>query len=359
MAEGQSGGEFYTPMSIVKLIVNIIEPYEGRILDPACGSGGMFVQSARFVDEHRSNGNGELSVYGQEKTSDTVRLCKMNLAVHGLAGDIRQGNTYYESLYKDASDGRKFDYVMANPPFNVDRVDKQRLVDDERLPYGLPSVDNANYIWMQIFQDALSENGRAGFVMANSASGAPHSEKEIRREMIEDGTVDVIVSISSHFFYTVTLPCQLWFLDKGKQGTEREDTVLFVDARNIYRQVTQTIRDFKPEQIEFLSNIVRLYRGEDPENFRESGELMNEHFPNGEYQDVVGLCKVASRSEIEDEGWSLNPSRYVGLQSDESTDDVEFRAKAERLREEFETLTSQAHEYEEEITMNLDQILES
>jgi len=177
MAEGQSGGEFYTPMSIVKLIVNIIEPYEGRILDPACGSGGMFVQSARFVDEHRSNGNGELSVYGQEKTSDTVRLCKMNLAVHGLAGDIRQGNTYYESLYKDASDGRKFDYVMANPPFNVDRVDKQRLVDDERLPYGLPSVDNANYIWMQIFQDALSENGRAGFVMANSASGAPHSEK--------------------------------------------------------------------------------------------------------------------------------------------------------------------------------------
>jgi len=356
MAEGQSGGEFYTPMSLVQLIVNIIEPYEGRILDPACGSGGMFVQSARFVDEHRTNGN-ELSIYGQEKIGDTLRLCKMNLAVHGLAGDIRQGNAYYEPLYRDASDGKKFDYVMANPPFNVDRVDKERLVDDERFPYGLPNVDNANYLWMQMFLSALNDEGRAGFVMANSTSDARHSEKEIRRKMIEDGVVDVMVAISSNFFYTVTLPCTLWFLDKGKVGTEREDQVLFIDARDIYRQVTRRIRDFEPAQLEFISNIARLYRGEEPETLQGSDELLEEHFPQGEYTDVPGLCKAASRSEIEEQGWSLNPGRYVGVEDGDPQENFDFTARFIELNEELSLLNTEAAELEEQIQQITDQIL--
>jgi len=201
MSEGQKGGEFFTPTCIVKLIVGIIEPFGGRIYDPACGSGGMFVQSARFVDEHR-NGDGKvISIYGQERVSETVRLAKMNLAVHGLGGDIRQGNTYYEDLHN--SPGR-FDFVMANPPFNVDRIDKERLKDDPRFPFGLPRTDNGNYIWIQIFYSTLNDKGRAGFVMANSASDARSSELEIRRQMIEDKAVDVMVAVSSNFFYTVT-----------------------------------------------------------------------------------------------------------------------------------------------------------
>lgn len=357
MTEGQKGGEFYTPMSIVQLIVNIIEPYKGRILDPACGSGGMFVQSARFVEEHRNNGDGELSIYGQERVGDTVRLCKMNLAVHGLAGDIRQGNTYYEPLYMDASDGKDFDYVMANPPFNVDRVDKERLSDDERFIHGLPSVDNANYLWMQIFESALNDGGRAGYVMANSANDARHSEREIRRKMIEKGVVDVLVAISSNFFYTVSLPCTLWFLDKGKLGTEREDKVLFIDARDIYRQVNRTLRDFKPAQIEFLGNIVRLYRGSEPDNIYQSDELMSEHFPGGNYKDVPGLCKVVTRDEIEEQGWSLNPGRYVGIEQGEEPIDYEFETKFGELYEELSLLNSKAYDLEDQIQNISDGIL--
>ncbi|MBW2167699.1 MAG: SAM-dependent DNA methyltransferase, partial [Deltaproteobacteria bacterium] len=183
MSEGQKGGEFFTPTSIVRLIVNIIEPFHGRIFDPACGSGGMFVQSARFVGEHKRNPSAEISVYGEERVSETVRLCKMNLAVHGLAGDIRQGNTYYEDLHTSAG---KFDFVMANPPFNVNRVDKERLKDDPRFPFGMPRVDNANYLWVQIFYSTLNGKGRAGFVMANSASDARASELDIRQKLIED-----------------------------------------------------------------------------------------------------------------------------------------------------------------------------
>ena len=213
MSEGQKGGEFFTPTSVVKLIVEIIEPFHGRILDPACGSGGMFVQSARFVENHKKNPSAELSIYGQEKVGETVRLCKMNLAVHGLSGDIRESNTYYEDLHKAVN---QFEFVMANPPFNVNSVDKSKLKDDiNRFPYGMPSVDNANYLWIEIFYSSLNETGRAGFVMANSASDARSSEATIRQKLIEDGVVDVMVSVGSNFFYTVTLPCTLWFLDKG------------------------------------------------------------------------------------------------------------------------------------------------
>ena len=202
-SEGQKGGEFFTPTSIVKLIVEIIEPYHGRIYDPACGSGGMFVQSGKFVINHKKNPNAELSVYGQEKTGETVRLAKMNLAVHGLAGDIREGNSYYEDIHESVG---KFDFVMANPPFNVDKIDKERLRDDKaRFPYGMPKPDNGNYIWIQLFYSSLNEHGRAGFVMANSASDARGSEMEIRKQLIEDNAVDVMISVGSNFFYTVTL----------------------------------------------------------------------------------------------------------------------------------------------------------
>jgi type I restriction enzyme M protein len=219
MTEGQKGGEFFTPISIVKLIVEIIEPFHGRIYDPACGSGGMFVQSAAFVEQHRKAVTG-ISIYGQEKVAETIRLCKMNLAVHGLSGDIRQGVTYYEDIHKSAG---KFDFVMANPPFNVDKVDKERIKDDPRYPFGLPKADNANYLWIQVFYSTLNEKGRAGFVMANSAGDARGSELEIRKKMLEDRAVDVMISVGSNFFYTVTLPCTLWFLDRGKKKTKRKD----------------------------------------------------------------------------------------------------------------------------------------
>jgi type I restriction enzyme M protein len=219
MSEGQKGGEFFTPTSIVKLIVEIIEPFHGRIYDPACGSGGMFVQSAAFVEQHRKAVT-DISIYGQEKVAETIRLCKMNLAVHGLAGDIRQGVTYYEDIHKGVG---KFDFVMANPPFNVDKVDKERLKDDPRYPFGLPKIDNANYLWIQTFYSALNQTGRAGFVMANSAGTATGSELEIRKKLIQDRAVDVMIAVGRNFFYTVTLECTLWFLDRGKKSTKRKD----------------------------------------------------------------------------------------------------------------------------------------
>jgi type I restriction enzyme M protein len=262
-AEGQRGGEFFTPTSIVKLIVEVIEPYHGKILDPACGSGGMFVQSANFVLRHQQNPGREISLYGQEKTEGTVGLAKMNLAINGLEGHISQGNTYYEDLHRSVD---QFDFVMANPPFNVNNVDKDRIKNDTaRYPLGMPRVDNANYLWIQIFYSALNEHGRAGFVMANSASDARQSELDIRKKLIQAKAVDVMIAIGSNFFLTVTLPCTLWFLDRGKTGTPREDTVLFIDARHIYRQVDRALREFTDHQTAFIANIVRLYRGEAPE----------------------------------------------------------------------------------------------
>ena len=215
----------------------------------------MFVQSARFVERHAHRPADELSVFGQERVAETVRLAKMNLAVHGLAGDIREANSYYDNLHDAVG---AFDFVMANPPFNVNRVDRERLRDDKsRYPFGMPAVDNANYLWIQLFYSSLNEAGRAGFVMANSAGDARGSEQAIRQRLIEAGAVDVVVAVASNFFYTVTLPVTLWFLDRGKTGTRRADTLLFVDARPIFRQVGRALRDFTDEQLEFISNIVR------------------------------------------------------------------------------------------------------
>jgi type I restriction enzyme M protein len=354
MTEGQKGGEFFTPTSIVKLIVEIIEPFHGRIYDPACGSGGMFVQSAAFVAQHRKAVT-EISIYGQEKVAETIRLCKMNLAVHGLSGDIKQGVTYYEDIHKSLG---KFDFVMANPPFNVDRVDKERLKDDPRYPFGLPKADNANYLWIQVFYSTLNEKGRAGFVMANSAGDARGSELEVRRQMLEDRAVDVMISVGPNFFYTVTLPCTLWFLDRGKKKTKRKDQVLFIDARHIFRQIDRAHREFTPEQIEFIANIVRLYRGEEVETEAGSKKLMTEKFPKGEYADVLGLCKATSLADIEAQGWSLNPGRYVGV-AERAADDFEFAVRLEELNEELETLNVEARELEERIAENVSALLES
>lgn len=345
MAEGQKGGVFYTPTSIVKLIVEIIEPFYGKIFDPACGSGGMFVQSAQFVSRHQKRAADELTVFGTEKSNDTVKLAKMNLAVHGLSGDIRESNTYYEDPHKAVG---KFDFVMANPPFNVSGVDKERLSDDPRFSYGLPTTDNANYLWIQLFYNALNEQGRAGFVMANSAGDARGTELEIRKKLIQTGGVDVIVSVGSNFFYTVTLPCTLWFFDKAKARSWRKDQVLFIDARSVYRQVSRAHRDFLPEQIEFLANIVRLWRIEDVETEAGSQELIQQHFPEGRYQDVPGVCKVATLAEIEAQGWSLNPGRYVGV-ADRAADDFDFTERLVALTEELEVLNSEASELQDAI----------
>ena len=304
----------------------------------------------------------------------------MNLAVHGLEGDVRQANTYYEALYQGVGGGHQggFGFVMANPPFNVNRVDKDRLKDDPRFPFGLPTVDNGNYVWIQIFHSALGENGRAGFVMANSAADARGSELEIRRKLIQTGAVDVMVSVASNFFYTVTLPCTLWFLDRGKarlpsssgeetsaegqlplpaSGVRRRDTVLFLDARHIYTQVDRAHREFSPAQLEFLANIVRLYRGYQAETARGSQALMHEHFPEGVYSDVPGLCKVTTLDEIEAQGWSLNPGRYVGV-AEREEDDFDFAERLTELHEQLELLTAEAHELERQINEHIQAVLE-
>jgi type I restriction enzyme M protein len=361
--EGSKGGEFYTPSSIVRLLVEVLEPYHGRVLDPACGSGGMFVQSARFVSEHKKNPSSELAIQGQEKVSDTVKLCRMNLAMHGLEGDIKEGITYYDDLHN--STGR-FDFALANPPFNVNAVDKERLEAEvgkgRRYPFGLPRTDNANYLWIQLFYSALNATGRAGFVMANSASDARSSEQELRKQLIEARAVDVMVAVGPNMFYTVTLPVTLWFLDKAKQRTSRADKILFIDARHIYRQVDRAHRDWTEGQIGFLANVVRLYRGEEPDFTLSGGEAeakLKEVFGKKmKYVDVQGLCKAAAIKEIEAQGWSLNPGRYVGVAPGEDVSDEDFKEQLETLNEELETLNAKTRDLEQTIARNVAALLD-
>jgi type I restriction enzyme M protein len=365
MSEGQGGGEFYTPASIVQLLAQVIEPYHGRILDPACGSGGMFVQSARFVAEHHKNPAAELSICGVEKTDETGRLARLNLAVHGLEGDIRHGgnvNSYYDDPHTATG---SFDFVLANPPFNVNAVDKERLKDmigpGRRFAFGLPRTDNANYLWIQLFHSALNAKGRAGFVMANSACDARSSEQEIRQKLIESRAVDVMVAVGPNMFYTVTLPCTLWFLDKGKARTPRADTVLFIDARHIYRQVDRAHRGWTPAQISFIANLVRLYRGEAIDltvGGDETEARLKEVFgKKPKYADIPGLCRAATLKDIEAQGWSLNPGRYVGVAPGESVSDEDFKEQLETLNEELEVLNAQARELEQTIAANVAGIL--
>jgi type I restriction enzyme M protein len=368
-SEGQKGGEFFTPSSLVVLITEIVEPFAGRLLDPACGSGGMYVQSARFVKAHRGNPAGDLAIYGVEKTDETGRLCRMNLAVHGLEGRISHGgdmNSYYEDPHKSVG---AFDFVMANPPFNVNAVDMKKLSAAEgpgrRFPFGTPSVDNANYLWIQLFYSSLNEKGRAGFVMANSASDARGSEQAIRQKLIEAKAVDVMVAVGSNMFYTVTLPCTLWFFDRGKVGTARENTVLFIDARHLFRQIDRAHRDWSDSQIGFLANIVRLYRGEAVDvtlGGEEAQRWIEVYFgaDSGDplaYRDIAGLCKAATLDAIKAQGWSLNPGRYVGVATGEDLSDEDFKEQLETLQEELEGLNAQARELEATIATNVAAIL--
>ena len=261
--KAHDGGEFFTPVSLVSLIAHVLDPENGTVLDPACGSGGMFVQSAHIVEEHGQKPTERLTFRGLEKNATTIRLAKMNLAVHGLEGDIQKAITYYEDPHELVG---KSDFVMANPPFNVDEIDADKVKTDPRLPFGLPGVNkkgkvsNGNYVWISYFYSYLNERGRAGFVMSSQASSAGGGEAKVRRKLVESGDVDVMVAIRSNFFYTRTVPCELWFLNRDKPEAHR-DKVLMIDARNIYRKVTRKIYDFSPEQRQNLLAIVWLYRG--------------------------------------------------------------------------------------------------
>lgn len=349
LSEGQKGGEFFTPTSLVRLIVEILEPNKGLILDPACGSGGMFVQSGKFVSRHSGNPDSDISIFGQENIADTVRLCKMNLAVHGLEGDIKECNTYYQNIHGCY---HRMNYVMANPPFNAKGVDKERVKGDKRYPFGIPTNDNANYLWIQEFYSAMKPGeGKAGFVMANSATDARGTELEIRKQIIESKAVDVMISIGSNFFYTVTLPCTLWFFDNHKTNHEYKDTVLFIDARSMFTQIDRAHREFSEQQLEYLANIVRMYHNKDIENNFDSEELLKEQFPDGAYQDVAGLCKIASIEDIEAQGWSLNPGRYVGTAVEEF-DEEDFFESFTALNTELLQLNEQAQQIERAIEEN-------
>jgi len=345
-SEGAKGGEFFTPQSIVKLLVEVIEPYHGKILDPACGSGGMFVQSANFVKAHSENKSqimNEVALYGQEKGSSNIRTAKMNLAIHGLSGKIEEVNSFYTDAFNSVG---VFDFVLANPPFNVKGKDKNKQIvidptkikNDPRYYLGLPitgkgEISNANYLWMQIFLSALNKQGRAGFVMANSASDAGNAEKEIRQKMIEEGVVDVIISVGNNMFMNATLSCTLWFFDKRKKGTDRQNKVLFINAQDIATPIDRAHSEWTNEQIQEIASIVRRYR-------EEQGE--------GKYKDIKGRCKVATLEEIKTNDYSLNPGRYVEIIEKEMSD-VDFDKRMKELTGEFTNLTIEAHKLEKKI----------
>lgn len=272
----QEGGEFFTPPSLVNTIVAIIEPDHGIVFDPACGSAGMFVQTGHFIEEEGENPATKVSFFGQEKADTNTRLAKMNVAIHGLEAGILQGNTFYEDHHNMVG---RCDFVMANPPFNVDGVDKSKdsVKNDRRLPFGLPKTDNANYLWIQYFYAYLNPAGRAGFVMASSASDAGYSEKDIREQLVKTGAVDVMVSIGTKFFYTRSLPCTLWFFDRAKENhPDRKDKTLMLDLRDVYRKVSSNLHDFTPEHLKNIKAIVGLYRGDDAHFLDAVGDYDNE-----------------------------------------------------------------------------------
>ena len=382
LAEGQGGGAFYTPPTVVQYMVEVIHPVVGdkKFLDPACGSGGMFVQAARYMHRHNATNQDlmRFRCYGVEKDPDKGKLCKMNLLLNNVRGEITEANSYYSDPYNAFG---KFDYVMANPPFNVDEVLVSKVCDDARFTtYGVPrnktksakknsdkteTVPNANYLWIGYFATALNDSGKAALVMANSASDAGGSELEIRKKMIQDGIISQMVTLPSNMFSTVTLPATLWFFNKQRTN---KDEILFIDARNIFTQVDRAHRKFSDEQIKNLGIITRLYEGDSDafwqlvdeyksEGKQEEVDWLLERWPEGKYRDVIGLCKVAKitgEDGIEDNDWSLNAGRYVGVViEDDGMTSVEFRQEMLSLNHEFSKLNAEAEDLEKEIEKNI------
>jgi len=338
-AGAQEGGEFFTPPSLVDLIVNFIEPDHGVIHDPACGSGGMFIQTGYFVNNKTNKSvNEAVTVYGTELKSNNTKLAKMNLAIHGIEGKIIKDNSFYADPHDLVG---KCDFLMANPPFNVKKIDKNKdfVKEDLRLPFGTPNNDNGNYMWIQYFHSYLNANGRAGFVMASSATDAGSSELAIRKQLIETGDVEAIVSIGNNFFYTRSLPCHVWFLNKNKKD---KDSILMIDARNTFRKVNATINDFSPDQIEGLTTIIKSYRGESVDF--SSNEWLTKTFESGSYKDVEGLCKVASMDDIIENDYSLTPGRYVGF-SIQIDEDFDYKGRISEIHDELAKLNSESDEF--------------
>lgn len=389
LSEGKDGGTFYTPASVVRYMVQVLNPETGdkKFLDPACGSGGMFVQAARYMHKHNAS-NADMMrfrCFGVEKEPDTVKLAKMNLLLNNVRGEITEANSFYSDPYNAFG---QFDYVMANPPFNVDEVSVERVKDDARFnTYGVPrnkskagkkggdkkeTVPNANYLWIGYFATALNETGKAGLVMANSASDASGSEYEIRKRMIEDGIISQMVTLPSNMFSSVTLPATLWFFDKKKSRTEKKDEILFIDARNVFTQVDRAHRKFSDEQIKNLGIITSLYNGDTQAfqdliaEYKANGQQdqidwLMERFPEGKYQDVIGLCKVAKldgEDGIKDQDYSLNAGRYVGVViEDDGMTEEEFKAEMQRLHSEFEALSAEASVLAQQITSNMKDLI--
>ena len=414
-AVASDDGVFFTPKSLVKMLVNVLEPTQGVMLDPACGSGGMFVQTGDFVNQAGLNANTQMTFYGQEKVEYNAQLCLMNMAVHGLNGRIISGDEA-NSFYHDAHNlAGKCDYVMANPPFNVDKVKAESASAAGRLPFGLPGVNqktkeigNANYLWISYFYAYLNDHGRAGFVMASSATDSANKDRDIREKLVRTGDVDVMVSVGNNFFYTLSLPCSLWFFDRNKHADIR-DKVLFIDARNYYTVVDRTLNEWTEWQLRNLQAIVHLYRGE-KEKYQQlladyqallgdttvasaqedldkqkaiakeaianatrkdkkrieaeqnaliaeleetletarQHEWLTEKFGDGEYQDVLGLCKIATIQEIEEKNYSLTPGAYVGV-AEQEDDGVDFHERMTEIHAELAQLNKEANVLMDEI----------
>ena len=336
-SEGKSGGEFYTPTSVVKTLVEMIEPYKGRIYDPACGSGGMFIQSEKFIEEHKGRID-DLSIYGQELNATTWKLCKMNLAIRGLDGNIgpNQADTFHNDLHKTL----RADYVLANPPFNISDWGGNQLTDDVRWKYGVPPEGNANYAWLEHIVYHLSPNGIAGVVLANGAlSSNTSNEGVIRKNLVDAKLVDAIVALPDKLFYSTGIPVSLWILNRNKVDNpkfrERSDEILFIDARNLGTMVDRRHRELSEEDIKKIANAYHNYRNID-----------------GKYEDVQGFCKAAKLEEVIENEYVLTPGRYVGIEEEED-DGVPFEVKMKSLTSELGELFIQSKEIEDEIRKNL------
>jgi type I restriction enzyme M protein len=345
-AEGKKGGEFYTPRSVVKLLVEMIEPYSGRVYDPCCGSSGMFVQSVEFIRAHATgNGNGgmakrDISIYGQESNYTTWRLAKMNLAIRGIDGQIAHGDTFHNDRHPDL----RADFILANPPFNVSDWGGERLRNDKRWQYGVPPVGNANFAWVQHIVHHLAPSGVAGFVLANGSMSSNQSgEGEIRKNLIEAGLVDCMVALPGLLFYSTQIPACLWFLARNRRNgkfRERRGEILFIDGRKLGRMVDRTHRELTDEEVERIANTYHAWRGEKAA---------------GEYLDVPGFCKSASLEEVRKHGHVLTPGRYVGAEAQEE-DAEPFEEKMKRLAATLREQQAEAARLDAAIAANLKEL---